>query len=295
MKKTLLLITTLFSVMISFGQVTSISENFNTACSSGPFVPLGWTLYNAVPGTEPDGAWDCTSSGKGGTPGVNCTGLFGTPLSYHLDTAYLITPQLELVGYTGDIYLNFDTKTTVYNLGAKLEVVLVYDTSTAQKVDSATTFFSSVMTPVFSPDDETDWVTHQVVLTPYKAVINPIYVAFRYTSEVGSNGSKWFLDNILTTTVPLTSGIASYTSKGRIRLSGCSKDGSIVVNSTVPEAGGYQLQVMDMTGRIIYEGAQQLASGKSSFSIPSLHVTPGMYILKMGNNKGYDIARVQAW
>src|SRR5205085_1628031 len=102
--------------------------------------------------------------GKAGTPGIKCTNLWGSPMQYHVDTAFLISPKMNLSIYAGQpIYLRFDSKTDRVNLGAKLSIVSSDDST-------FNTYFGSVdqaMAPIFSPDDSTDWVTHQFDLSTF--------------------------------------------------------------------------------------------------------------------------------
>src|SRR5665213_870884 len=76
---------------------------------------------------------------------------------YHLDTSFLITPLIDLSGYT-TVFLQFDTKTSKIVLGAQFSVEIVH---APVNPDS---FGVTVLaeSPVFGSDDSSRWVTHVV-------------------------------------------------------------------------------------------------------------------------------------
>ncbi len=292
MKK--IILSLLFAIPYISGrcQQTSLSENFNSGCPSGYSNPNSWMTYNKFASTYPDGAWHCDPmGGRSGSTGMVCTGLYGTPLaSYHLDTSVLVSPPLDLHGYSVPIYVNFDTKTTSISLGAKIEVLLsrdstmdadsaaVVDTFTVYKLSSGS---SSSMTPVFGPGDETDWVTHQVDLTPYKHIY-PMYLGFRYTSETGTTGCKWFLDNINTTTTPFTS-VVTVPAASAIGCSANMNGTTMTISCQAFTAGNYKVAVYDMAGRSVLNTDLHVPAGRSYNNIPGCSFAPGMYIVHIGN------------
>ncbi len=305
MKKIILLLTSCVTVFYSFGQVTSLNENMNTTCPAAAHSPNGWLTFNAVTpyAVLPEGNWTCDlPGGRSGTPGISCTGLYSSPptapLTYHLDTSLLISPKLNLSGYSDHIYLNFDTKTTNFNLGAKLEILASHDstmgvdTSITDSVYNKTT----AMSPLFDNSDETDWVTHQVDLTEYKNVV-PLYIGFRYTSANGTTGSRWYLDNINTTTIPLppTSSSKAYRPSQGLSVNGSITEGKMSLFCTAPKSGTYNLAVYDMSGRLINQEQVNLHEGQNNFAISGMTVNTGIYLLKIGNEASLATARINAW
>src|ERR1043165_853076 len=155
MKKILLLISFALPVFVCYGQYhTSLNENFNTGCPTGTSDPNGWHTYNIIPGTS-EGSWKCyPTAGKDGTPGITCSGLYGSPLTYHLDTSVLVSPPMDLSGYSGTIYVNFDSKTTNYSLGSKIQIVVSEDSTMGADTSSSYALYKvsdsmDAMTPLF--------------------------------------------------------------------------------------------------------------------------------------------------
>lgn len=277
------------------GQATSLSEDFNLKCATGSGVPSGWQFYNPIPSTIPDGMWQCgVAFGRSSTPGVSCSGLYGLPLAYYLDTSILISPSLYLGGYTGNIYLNFDTKTTAFNLGARLEIV--YTTDTTDSLLDIATDITAAMMPVFSNDDVTDWVTHQVDLTPFKTTA-PLYIGFRYTSAAGTTGNRWYLDNINTTTTPLNVSVNPdfNTVTTPLSFSGSitNQNFTLSCHNTFPAT--YTLQLLDITGRVIHTQSLSLPSGNSTHNIAGLPVSTGIYIARIFNDNIQAKAKISSW
>ena len=96
-------------VTTTFAQVTSLNENFDVSCATtGANYPLGWSEINTVAPLSAL-AWTCAPlDGRWGTGGIECNSYY-SGVNYK-DTAWLFTPQLDLSGYTGNIYLRFDSK-----------------------------------------------------------------------------------------------------------------------------------------------------------------------------------------
>jgi len=274
----------------SFAQLTSLNENMNTTCPASSYAPSGWDAYNSVHTPDVSGKWRCNlSGGRSGTAGVSCSGLYGTPPSYHLDTSILVSPPLNLSGYT-NIYLNFDSKTTLFNLGAKLELLVSRDSTMDMDtfvVDTSTVYnkTSSVL-PLFSNGDESDWVTHQVDLTSLKHIV-PLYVGFRYTSANGTSGSTWFLDNINTTTAFLAASDNNHLfASAKKPFNSWYSDEAVNIASNLTNAGTYTMQLTDMTGRLIMSSELSLSSGKQRNAIPIANVSTGIYLLSIrGENE----------
>jgi len=296
MKKILLSVFTIFIIhILAFGQLTELNENFNTSCGfTMQGLPPNWSVYNPIPSTISEGSWRCGSSyGRSSTSGVRCSGLYGSPLVYHLDTSVLISPMLNLSSYT-NIYLNFDTKTTDINLGAKLQIVYTKD-SLQDSIDYATDITAAMM-PIFSNNDVTDWVTHQVDLTPYKH-ITPLYIGFRYTSAAGTTGNRWFIDNILTTTTLLDLSVNPYinTATTPLSFSGSITDRHITLSCHNTFPANYTLQLLDITGRVMHTQSLELPSGTSTHTFAGLPVTTGMYIARLFNNNTQATAKILSW
>jgi hypothetical protein len=297
MKKTILLSCLCLTFLSGRGQVTSLNENMNTTCPSGAYSPTGWMTFNPISTSDYRGKWTCDlPGGRSGTPGISCSGLYGSPLTYHLDTSILVSPPMNLSSNT-TIYINFDTKTTNFNLGAKLEMLISADSTMGTDTATIDTFTvynkTTAMTPLFDNSDESDWVTHQVDITAYKDIV-PLYVGFRYSSAAGSSGSRWYLDNINTTTIPLDVSRLPLRSSG-FTVAGSANNGKMNLICHSPASGDYNLSVYDIAGRLIHQQELHLTAGQNSNIINGISLTPGIYVVKMGNESTFATARINAW
>lgn len=274
----------------SIAQLTSLSENMNTTCPASAHAPTGWDAFNSVHTPNVSGKWRCDlSGGRYGSAGVSCSGFYGSPAAYHLDTSILISPPLNLSGYA-NIYLNFDSKTTLFNLGAKLEVLVSRDSTMDMDtfvVDTSTVYNkTSSLLPLFSSGDESDWVTHQVDLTSLKYTV-PLYIGFRYTSANGTSGSTWYLDNIHTTTTFLSvSDNDHIPASAKQPFTSWHSNNTINIASNLTNGGTYTILLTDMAGRLITRSEILLGSGKQPTVVPVANLSSGIYLLSIrGENE----------
>ena len=286
MKKTLLLSVLLFSVLSGHSQVTSLNENFNSSCISwGTFYPTGWSEYNNIPPVSAL-AWHCVpAGGRASTPGMECTS-FISGVNY-MDTAWLFTPQLLLSGYPGKIFLRFDSRFEF--IAARLSVLVSNNYIKNTNPDSLGTWtdLSSSMIPAIDPTDSADWITRSIDLSGYKTA--PIYVAFRFISST-SLGGTWTIDNINTTTAELNVGELS-ARKTELTILGMSTTDKISFACTVNKAGIYDAVIYDNIGREVYREKKYINNGTENITLENIHLHPGMYLLKVGNQNTYGVVK----
>lgn len=292
-KNVLFFIITLF-IVFSGGRSTaqvvpSISETFDVACVTSPYNATGWKHYNPLPATMPAGAWTCTTNeGNHNTPGMKCTGYYSGV--FNTDTSYLITPEMNVSAYTGNVYLRFDSKTSKVYLGSKLSVFAATHNDTGFYVPAYDTDVTPGIIPVIGEPDSSGWVTHEVNITPLKGYGN-FYLAFRYVSN-DSSGSVWYLDNINTDTASMTLDV-TYAIHNGLQLSviGVPSASGVLVSYTVPEAGVCSFTLYDMMGREISRQEVQGGVGTSTFKIDA-PLARGMYCLKLSNKTNYIVTKV---
>lgn len=281
----LLIVLGLEPVLTAQGQlVHSINQNFDVACVLNSNFPSGWMRYNPIAATFPKGAWSChPDNGKNATPGLQCSGYYDN--TFNVDTAYLISPMLNISEYVGkNFFLQFDSKTSNAPDGSKLSIFTSNDdifTADDPTVDTG-------IAPVIGTPNDTIWVTRQVDLTSYITNTN-FFVGFRYISSAGY-GSTWFIDNVKTTTVRL--GVADI-SKDMLPLTVIGQPASdhITLSYSVADAGQYDLKLYDLMGRIIHSETVYAAKGQSRHTINGLNLSAGIYCVKIGNSTGYGVAR----
>jgi hypothetical protein len=289
MKKHILcvLLLTISALAASAQYRGALVQDFDTACASTTGFPPDWVAYNPISSTITNGSWQCApTGGRWGTPGMACTGTWAG--QDHLDTALLVSPGLNLSGYTGNIYLQFDSKTTNIYVAGRLDLIVSFDSTINDSFISQDSSLDTSLNPVINEDDSTGWVTHRVNLTPYKSIV-PLYVAFMYTSAT-TTGSTWYLDNINTTIFP--AGISKIT-KNTLPLTviGNSTSSQISFSYTTSLSGIYDLVIYDMVGHKVYEADMNAQQGKAIYTIDGLSLHSGMYLIKMGNGLVYGTTK----
>jgi hypothetical protein len=287
---TLLLLKIISSTMPAVAQIGagSLSENFDVKCVTSTEPGGAWFIYNPPSTGASLGRWNCTSTnGKGGTPAVQCSGYYSG--AYHLDTSYLFTPPLNLAASTGNVYLQFDSKTQNIHLGGRLEVLTAPfgDTSYQSYSDSNITY---KLSPVISNLDSSNWVTHQVDITDYKTLGN-FYVIFRYTST-NTTGTIWYIDNINTTSTRLNNNVGKIIEE-RLPVSVVSSSADeIIFSLTAPAPGLYDLRLYDIVGRERYSQQLKVEPGNHNYTIKPGGMRPGMNILKISNEDQVGITKI---
>ena len=291
MKKITLLTIMTISFLSAGAQISSLNEDFDVACATALFPSSdGWMVINPVPGTNPPGAWNCTSTNGrpntlgSPTPGVQCTGTYSS--AYHLDTSFFVTPLLNVSSYTGHVYLRFDTKKDNIVLGGKLSVMTHDSALSSPYYDLG---IGGLVTPPFGDADSLNWVTHQADITNYKDS-GSFYLAFRYTSAT-TYGTAWYLDNIKLTTIPLSVGRISKDILP-LTVTGNSTYSQITLSYTIGTAGKYHIAIYDMVGRRVYDEQVVANSGTASYVIKGLDLHPGMYCIKIGNENTYGTTKL---
>ncbi len=285
----------LLATEATFGQMTSLNENMNMTCVTGANGPTGWITFNPISTPDPQGKWQCGPTyGRSGTTGVSCSGFYGS--TFHLDTSILVSPGLDLSAYE-TIFVNFDTKTTNINLGAKLELLVSADST--MNADTGVSDTSVVynkttsLMPLFGAGDESGWVTHQADLTPYKHIV-PLYIGFRYVSASGSVGSRWYLDNVMTTIV--ANSIRDYEQTGKAAVNAQIRDGQLQISASgSTQPGTYDICLFDLNGRKLLADRMELRASASVYYHSAVNIAPGVYVLKLSKDGDFLSARVTAW
>ena len=288
----------IISSFLGRAQVTTLTENFDATCGTTSLeYPAGWTEYNIIPNVD-SLSWRCNATkGRSGTPGMRCLGYYSG--SYHLDTAWLFTPQLNVSGYPGDAFLRFDSKYEVGIEDFRLAAVHLFYGYGALSVSSpltdtthtdSTTY--STMAPIISNADSFGWVTHEVNLTPYKTYPS-IYIAFRYVSTNMAAGA-WAIDNIYTTTIPLNVQNSKITNSN-IQLTGSCIDNQLIINYSTPELGKYYLALYDITGKEVVRKEIETTETNQKLSLPSNQCSRGLHILKMWNETHNAVVKVAVY
>ena len=281
MKKLIGLSLIIIAYLPSFGQVTYLHENFDVMCAQNGLVPTPSSFPNWLPINLKNPAanlgWRCSAQdGRNGTGCVECTNYYNS--ADNLDTAYLITPQIDISSIPGPVYFIFDAKTNIWNLGARLSLEFKTDSPTIH-VDSSMLSYAAMPapTPTFGPADSTDWVTHVVDISNLKT--QPFFITFRFTGST-LMGSTWYIDNVNISDTPaavrpISRGSLNFT----VSQFGQGLGGSFYSKTEGP----YYIYLYDMSGKCIRKETIQAVSGINHFNWPQNEMPAGLYCIRLAN------------
>lgn len=269
---------------------TTINEDFNSSCITTTGFVHYWSTFNPSSTPSANGEWQCApGQGRGETNGVSCTSFIGG--NSHLDTSYFITPLLDLSGYS-KVYLRFDDKVSVAHSGGRLAIGRVDSDFVAR---GGTPINDSDLTDSVAPlitntGVSSDWMRHQIDLTPYKNIV-PFSLAFRYTGTTTSQ-STWYLDNINIDTASLVEVQHISKTEMPLKVIGACTTSEITISYTANAAGSYNLTLYDMMGREVHNEQLNTNAGTYTYKLGNLNLLPGIYLVKMGNGLGYGTVSV---
>ncbi len=256
--------------------LTSLDENFDVSCASISGFPNFWHQF-AIAGAQ---SWLCTQ-GKGlhNTP---CISMNDYTNMHNADTTWLITPKLDLSSYS-KIYFNFYDKYS--RSGDTLDVYVTnqYGGSGNPLCDSCS--WTEIVIPFIQSD--TTWKEHQIDLTPYKS--KPLYVGFKYSSSTTS-GSIWYIDSVFTTQT-LSAGPNLVKENIPVTVLGIPNGDGINLEYTLPVAGTYQLNLYDITGRVLIAKTFTKPAGVQRTMLNDVNLPKGMYLVRLGNETWYGYAK----
>jgi hypothetical protein len=119
-------------------------------------------------------------------------------------------------------------------------------------------------------------------------------MAFRYTSTVDSAG-RWTIDNIIITDkkINVADNVANVKPREVLPLTivGYSTPDQIKLSYSTQKAGLYTITAYDIVGRRLYNKDFYADKGTQTYSITDLHLSSGMYFIKVGNGASYGVAK----
>lgn len=290
MKKLICLSLIIINYFPVMGQLTSLHENFDNRCATNSLFPTPTTYPNWLPiNTKTPTAnlgWQCNSQdGRNGTGCVECSNFYSG--IDHVDTAYLITPHMDISSYPGNVYFIFDTKTTIWNLGSRLDLSFKFD-SVGVNIDSAVNTYVAMAapTPTFGVADSSGWVTHVVDITNLKAM--PFFISFRYTGTTVL-GSTWYIDNVNISDTPAA---ISHLEKSMMNLR-VNKEGQNITGSYYSSNGGnYDVYLYDLNGKCLIHEVLQASKGNNTFLLSKLMPAVGLYCLRISDGENAATVKI---
>lgn len=253
--------------------LTSLYENFDTACgATPPGLPARWRKYS-VAGSQ---QWNCHSIGYNGTPAFAMNGYQG---GNNVNEDWLITPKLDLSAMTNPAIAFRAFKKFA---GDDIHVLISFNYSGIGDPTAATWTDLNID---FSTVD-TNWNVYQAGLASFKS--NPFFVAFKYTSTTTA-AAQWKLDEIQTKEVVTSvNSISKATLPFTVLGYATSNSVSIAMDAA---AGSYDVSIIDMSGKSVHNETINLSKGSQTFTISGFHLAKGMYMLKMNHGKERGVAK----
>ena len=122
----------------------------------------------------------------------------------------------------------------------------------------------------------------------------PLYIGFRYVSASGSIGSKWYLDNVMTTTV--ANSIRDYEQTGKGVVNAQIRSGQLQISTSgSTQPGTYDICLFDLNGRKLLADRMELRASAPVYYHSAVNIAPGVYVLKLSKDGDFLSARVTAW
>jgi hypothetical protein len=238
--------------------LTALNETFDNAC-----VPDGWVKYSANGNQE----WYCVGTTN---KAMMVNGYANSTNNVNED--WLISPAITFPTNTSTAQLIFRSKSDYTGDNYTVWVSNNYTTgnpSTATWTDLGI---------VHNATDSGVYVTKLSNL-PSTSIASAVRVAFKYTSSATS-GKRIAIDSVVTNTTTNIHIIASNTDD--LHIIGVAQQSQVQVLFNAPSENVYQIHIMDMMGRIVYENKTYCNQGANKFSINS-ELKNGAYIIRVNN------------
>lgn len=253
--------------------VTSLNEDFNTACGATPSnLPTGWSKYS-VTGTQ---QWNCTNFGYTNTPAVNMNGFQS---GNNTNEDWLITPQMNLAAATTP-GISF----RAFKKFAGDDIHVLVSTNYAGTGNPSSATWTDLNVNFANVD--TNWNVYSANLTPYKASL--MYVAFKYTSTT-SAAAQWKIDEAKTITITGINNVSKASLSFQVLGQATASNMTIGYNLA---KGNYNITILDLSGRTAFTTTMQANGGKQTTTFSNLNLTSGMYLVRIDNGSEFGVAKV---
>ncbi|MEY4291749.1 MAG: hypothetical protein RIQ61_126 [Bacteroidota bacterium] len=239
--------------------VTALNETFDNAC-----VPDGWVKYNASGNQE----WYCVGTTN---KAMMMNGFANSTNNTNED--WLISPSITFPTNTSSAQLIFRSKSDYTGDNYSVWVSNNYTTgnpSTATWTDLGI---------AHNTTDSGVYVTKLANL-PSASIASAVRVAFKYTSSATS-GKRVALDSVVTNTTTNIHMLTSNTDD--LHVIGIAQQTQVQVLFNAPSENKYQVNIMDMMGRTVYNNETYCNQGANKFSI-NTDLNNGVYIIRINNN-----------
>jgi len=239
--------------------VTALNETFDNAC-----VPDGWVKYSASGNQE----WYCVGTTN---KAMMMNGFANSTNNTNED--WLISPSITFPTNTSSAQLILRSKSDYTGDNYSVWVSNNYTTgnpSTATWTDLGI---------AHNTTDSGVYVTKLANL-PSASIASAVRVAFKYTSSATS-GKRVALDSVVTNTTTNIHMLTSNTDD--LHVIGIAQQTQVQVLFNAPSENKYQVNIMDMMGRTVYNNETYCNQGANKFSI-NTDLNNGVYIIRINNN-----------
>jgi len=256
--------------------ITTLNETFADCLDPN----LGAFKQVSVTGTA---VWRCGTQGHTGSNSVYMNGGFSGGANDNED--WLITrSQVDLATVPSPV-LEFWIQTNYSGTTTK-DVLVSTDYSGAGSPASAT--WTSIKD--ISSETASAWKQYpNISLNAYKTT--PFYLAFKYVSSSANSGAQqWSLDDI-----KIKGGGTGINERAASQLGlmvlGYASPDHILIGLNVKESQQVNISVFDATGRRVYDAKTALKAGENKYSIENIHLTAGLYVIRVNNGSQYDVVK----
>ena len=239
--------------------ITALNETFDNAC-----VPDGWVKYSASGNQE----WYCVGTSN---KAMMMNGFANSMNNTNED--WLISPSITFPTNTSSAQLIFRSKSDYTGDNYSVWVSNNYTTGNPSTATWTNLGISHNTT------DSGVYVTKLANL-PSASIASAVRVAFKYTSSATS-GKRVALDSVVTNTTTNIHMLTSNTDD--LHVIGIAQQTQVQVLFNAPSENKYQVNIMDMMGRTVYNNETYCNQGANKFSI-NTDLNNGVYIIRINNN-----------
>ena len=239
--------------------ITALNETFDNAC-----VPDGWVKYSASGNQE----WYCVGTSN---KAMMMNGFANSMNNTNED--WLISPSITFPTNTSSAQLIFRSKSDYTGDNYSVWVSNNYTTGNPSTATWTNLGISHNTT------DSGVYVTKLANL-PSASIASAVRVAFKYTSSATS-GKRVALDSVVTNTTTNIHMLTSNTDD--LHVIGIAQQTQVQVLFNAPSENKYQVNIMDMMGRTVYNDETYCNQGANKFSI-NTDLNNGVYIIRINNN-----------
>jgi len=244
-----------------------------------------FVMYN-VSGTK---TWRCTLTGHEDSAAVSMSGGVAVAVSKANEDWLISAEPYDFSAMTKPVLSFWQRRRFDGNITRAIKISTNYIAGTAP--DSATWTILQVQDMSYAPAEDIWTQVNGIDLTDFKGT--PFHLAFTYACDT-SGAYELSYDDIKVEDNPL--GIITPSSRHiGLKVLGEAASGTIHLGIDLTEAGNLNIQMYDMTGRIVCKQNTRGKPGNQRVTLNNINVPEGIYFIKVWVNGDSGTVKVCVW